>query len=296
MTTVWGAFGRVFWGVCLGFLGGVALAGGGAWAEEVALAKVYSPESDAAALGEYWMSEKYDGVRAVWDGRRLVSRRGKVFAAPAWFVRGLPSESLDGELWLGRGRFEETVSVVRRQKPHEGWREVKYMVFDAPAHAGVFRERYSVLVSLRAAGGNEYWRVVRQEAVESPAALEAALRRVLAGGGEGVMLRRVESVHRGGRSDDLLKVKPFLDDEAVVVGYRPGRGKYEGMTGALEVRRADGVVFGVGSGLSDALRKSPPAVGAVITYRYQGLTGRGVPRFPVFVRVRRAAGEAGAVE
>ncbi len=266
-----------------------AVVGGGEVAPpmpDVSLANAYRPGDETIRLGEYWMSEKYDGVRALWDGRRLRSRGGKVFAAPAWFVAGWPAAVLDGELWLGRGRFEDTVSVVRRGRPHDGWRDIRYMVFDVPEHGGIFRERYAALTALAAAHRTPYWHVAPHDPIASRAALERRFADVTAAGGEGVMLRRAESRHRGGRSDDLLKYKPFTDADAVVIGHNPGKGKYAGLLGSLRVRAADGAVFNVGSGLSDALRRRPPPVGATVTYKYQGLTRNGLPRFPVFLRLR----------
>ena len=253
---------------------------------DFSLANVYSPDDESVLLSDYWMSEKYDGARALWDGRHLISRGGNVYAAPDWFIAGLPNERLDGELWIGRGKFEETMSIIRRNKPHERWRAARYLVFDLPAHEGDFRERYATLLMLKAQSDNIYWQVVEQMPINSAAVLEKKYSQVLAIGGEGIMLRRVESRHRGGRSDDLLKYKPFDDAEAVVIGHNRGKGKYTDMTGSLRARAADGVEFSVGSGLTDALRKNPPPIGAVITYKYQGYTNSGKPRFPVFLRVR----------
>ncbi len=255
-------------------------------APDVSLANTYRPGDETVRLAEYWMSEKYDGVRALWDGRLLRSRGGKTFAVPAWFVDGLPAATLDGELWLGRGRFEVTTSVVRRSRPHDGWRDVQYMVFDLPEHDGVFRERYAALVALAAGHPSPWWRVAPHEPIASRAALDQRFADVTSGGGEGLMLRRAASRHRGGRNDDLLKYKPFDDADAVVISHNPGKGKYEGQVGSLRVRAHDGTVFSVGSGLSDALRRDPPPVGATITYKHQGLTGNGLPRFPVFLRLR----------
>ncbi len=263
---------------------------------DFSLANAYRPGNEAVNLAEYWMSEKYDGVRALWDGRRLRSRGGQLFAAPPWFVAGLPAAVLDGELWLGRGRFEATTSIVRRRRPHDGWRDIRYMVFDLPEHGGVFRERYAALTALAAANDTRYWRVATHDPIASRDMLEQRFADVIAAGGEGLMLRRAESRHRGGRSDDLLKYKPVADADAVVVGHNPGKGKYAGLIGSLRVRAEDGTVFAVGSGLSDALRRNPPPVGTTITYKYQGLTKNGIPRFPVFLRLRRAVPETAVQE
>lgn len=252
---------------------------------DFSLANRYQPGA-GTVLTDYWLSEKYDGARALWNGTNLISRGGKVYAAPAWFIAGLPKIQLDGELWLARGRFEDTMSVIRRQQPHAGWRAIRYRVFDLPGHSGTFRQRYAALLKLKATSDNIYWQVVEQLPIASAAALEEKYAAVLASGGEGLMLRRTESIHRGGRSDDLLKYKPFEDAEAVVIGHRPGQGKYTGMTGSLRVRTPAGVEFYVGSGLTDKLRKNPPPIGATISYKFQGLTANGKPRFPTFLRMR----------
>ena len=97
------------------------------------LAETYNPDIDLAA---YWVNEKLDGVRAFWDGEKLISRGGGTFAAPSWFTAGFPAVALDGELWVGRKRFEETASIVSRHAPHDGWRQVRCMVFDVPEDPG----------------------------------------------------------------------------------------------------------------------------------------------------------------
>jgi len=105
-------------------------------------------------------------------------------------------------------------------------------------------------------------------------------------GGEGLMLRKKTSLYRGGRSSELLKVKSSKDDEAVVKSHASGRGKHEGRLGAVVVKNRAGKSFKVGSGFTDAQRVNPPPIGSVITYRYNELTNEGIPRFPVFVRIR----------
>ena len=235
----------------------------------------------------YWVSEKLDGVRACWDGQRLRFRSGRSIPAPAWFIAALPDVPLDGELWLGRGRFEALSGLVRREVADEaGWGSVRYMVFDTPGSAGTFGERLARLRSFVEGAGLPWLQVVPQFRVASAASLAATLDAVLAAGGEGLMLHRADAHWENGRSDALLKLTPFLDAEARVVGYLPGRGKYDGMVGALEVEMPDGRRFRIGTGLSDADRRQPPPIGSEVTYRYRELMGGGLPRFPVFVRVR----------
>lgn len=237
-------------------------------------------------VGDYWVSEKLDGVRARWDGGILVSRGGYSFSAPPWFTDGFPSESLDGELWIGRGQYEKVSAVVRKMSPHDGWKQVRFMLFDAPQHKGSFTRRLESMQQLVKQAESPYIDMIRQYRIADNSELMQQLQSVVDHGGEGLMLHRATALYSHGRSDDLLKLKQFSDAEATVIGYRPGKGKFEGMTGSLKVRNDDGVVFYVGSGLSLDQRKDPPSISSRITYRYQGFTKNGVPRFAVFLRLR----------
>ncbi len=248
------------------------------------LAGVYRPGIE---LDAYWVSEKLDGVRAYWDGQALISRRGNRYQAPAWFTRDFPSTPLDGELWSGRGRFESLLSYVRKQSPVDAeWRQVRFMVFDLPQAPGPFGNRLRALKRLFADLDSPYLSLLEQTQVSGHQELMQRLDRVVSAGGEGLMLHRDDAPYRAGRSGDLLKVKPHADAEARVVAHVPGQGKYEGMLGSLEVETPKGKRFRIGTGFSDAERRDPPPVGSLITYRYRGLTGDGIPRFASFLRLR----------
>ena len=273
----------------LGLLAGTLLLPLPAAAEAPALrlAKVYRRGID---LRDYWVSEKLDGVRGRWDGRQLLTRGGHAIAAPAWFTAGWPAVALDGELWIGRGRFEDTVSTVRQQLPDEpAWHRVRFMLFDLPEHPGVFSERLVALQALVNAVNQPWLQTVEQVRGSTHAALMQQLDQVVRAGGEGLMLHRAQALYRAQRSDDLLKVKTHEDAEARVIGHEPGKGRLAGMVGALLVETGDGLRFRLGSGLSDALRRNPPPVGSWVTYRYRGTHDSGLPRFATLVRVRSDA-------
>lgn len=244
------------------------------------LANIFREDAD---LPKYWVSEKYDGIRAYWNGSELVTRNGNAVPAPGWFTANLPDVPLDGELWTGRGQFEALARTVRDVIPDEdGWRAVRYMVFDLPAHPGTFDQRLAALGKLHLVAPAE---VVTQFRVADRDSLERKLREIVDAGGEGLMLHHGDSYYVAGRSDDLLKLKPTLDAEARVVGHLPGKGKYEGMMGALRVERPDGLQFLLGTGFSDEQRRNPPAIGSWVTYSFTSLTAKGQPRFARFVRV-----------
>ncbi len=247
-------------------------------------AEIYDKSID---LSHYWISEKLDGVRAYWDGRRLISRRGNVYLAPSWFTQDFPTVALDGELWMGRKSFDTLSGTVRRQQPiEENWRKIRYWVFDLPHSAEVFDRRLQQLRLIVGQADSPYLQMVDQFRISDHQALMDKLAEVTVLGGEGLMLHRGGSLYRSGRSDDLLKLKPYQDAEARVVGHLPGKGKYQGMLGALLVETEQGKRFRIGTGFSDAERRDPPPIGSILTYQYHGLTPQGLPRFSSFLRIR----------
>jgi DNA ligase-1 len=234
----------------------------------------------------WWMSEKLDGIRAYWDGEAFISRLGNRFFAPDWFVEELPADTLDGELWVGRKLFQRTTSIVRSGAQSQDWKQVSYVVFDAPNAKGGFEDRIAHAQKVLQKASSPHARWLDHARCEGVDHLREELRRVETLGGEGLMLRRPGSPYEIGRSTSLLKVKTFHDSEARVIGHAPGAGKHKGRLGALVCELPSGARFNIGTGLSDAERENPPPIGAVITFRYQELTDDGVPRFPSYVGER----------
>ncbi len=272
----------------LGLLGGLATSTASGMSVDtppaLLLAKVAGPHIDPTG---FLASEKLDGVRAYWTGERLLFRSGAPIHAPAWFTEALPRHALDGELWLSRGRFD-AVSGLLRQGQSAGdplWRSVSYKLFELPGAAGDFAARVDRLQQVTADPALRHVQVAEQRRLADPAELQRWLVEVISAGGEGLMLHLADAPYLTGRSDVLLKLKPQLDGEAVVVAHLPGKGRHAGRLGALQVKSDDGHVFAIGSGLTDGLRDHPPAIGSVVVYRYRGLTLKGVPRFATFWRM-----------
>lgn len=250
----------------------------------ILLANVLAENVDPAA---YLVSEKYDGVRAIWDGKSLRFRSGRTVNAPNWFIAKLPTEKLDGELWLARGTFERLSGFVRKSPPLDAdWQQIKYMVFEQPDGSGTFAERATRIREIVTRTSWPQLVAVEQFKVADRAALKRKLEQVVQGGGEGLMLHLADANYVTGRSDVLLKLKPLLDTEARVVEHLPGKGKYVGQMGALRLEMPDGKRFNVGSGFTNAVRKNPPPVGTNVTYTYRGLTNKGTPRFASYLRIR----------
>jgi DNA ligase-1 len=249
----------------------------------ILLAEVWTGDDDPTG---WWMSEKLDGVRAFWDGKQFLSRRNNIYHAPEWFLAGLPKHPLDGELWFARKQFDRASEIVRSQGTPDRWKDLKYLVFDAPDAKGPFEDRMKFLRDNFGGWKNTFTTVHEHTTCNSMEHLVEELDRVVALGGEGLMLRKPQSHYERRRSSTLLKVKKFLDMEVIVTDYEAGKGRHKGRVGALWVRLSTGKVCKVGTGLKDKDRENPPAKGSIITVKYQETTEDGLLRFPVYVGPR----------
>jgi len=248
------------------------------------LAKNFNEDVD---ISKFLVSEKLDGVRAYWNGKNLITRGGHYINAPMWFTQDFPKIALDGELWLGRNKFEKLSGIVRKQVPVDSeWYLVKYVVFDMPQDLSIFENRYQNLRLLKKMNNSRYLTFVKQMKISSKAILDEHLALVVAKGGEGLMLHRKDSLYQARRSSDLQKLKPFDDEEAKVIAHIEGKGKYKNMLGAIEVINKDGIRFKIGSGFSVKERLSPPPINSEITYRFRGKTNKNTPRFATYLRMK----------
>lgn len=244
----------------------------------------------------WWMSEKLDGMRAYWTGHEFYTRNGNLIAAPDWFKAVMPQGvALDGEIYMGRGRFQEVMSVARKATPRDPrWNKVCFMAFDAPEVPGGCEARFRALEGF-VDDACRRWRgkgrcplvFVEQRRCASRGELDRFHREVEKLRGEGVMLRAPGSRYARSRTSDLLKVKSFIDTEARITGYTAGTGKHKGRLGAYKAKLlSSGVEFKIGTGISDRERDRPLPRGTVVTVRFQEYTNAGVPRFPSLVGAR----------
>lgn len=270
--------------ICIFFVSSLWVFPASAKAPDILLAHIYQQGID---VREYLVSEKLDGIRAVWDGKQLVSRQGHTIHAPAWFTKDFPQQALDGELWIARGQFELLSATVRQLVPEDAaWQKVTYYVFELPDGEGPFADRARHLEQLAQKANSPYLKAIKQFHVQDERSLKLTLASVVARHGEGLMLHRADAPYLTGRNHALLKLKPQLDAEAKVIAYVPGKGKYIGKMGALLVEMPDGLQFKLGTGFTDAERANPPPIGSQVTYTYRDITKNGKPKFASFVRVR----------
>lgn len=258
----------------------------------------------------WYASEKFDGYRAIWNGKEFVSRQGNPFSVPEWFSALMPpSVSLDGELWMGRCKFEACGLFRHGVADEKAWiqSEPKYVVFDIHMESQIpFEERMEKLQEIvdercQCLVEVELPREVieigcplvfaPQHLVQDKESLMKYYREIVKGGAEGVMLRKPGSIYEQKRSYTLMKLKPEFDDECVIVGYKPGTGKYTGKLGSFQCEwiNPDGrAVRFYMSGMTDDIRKTyleTHPIGTVITFKFKGLTKKGVPRHPNYQKL-----------
>lgn len=253
-------------------------------ASDLMLPEVYTEQVDVSG---WLMSEKLDGVRGYWDGQQLLSKNGTIFYPPAAFIRDLPPFPVEGEIWGGRGSFEQTVAIVKKEQPHNGWLQLKLAIFDVPKASGCFTQRIAKASDWFAVHPSAYAFVIPQTSVRDREDLQQHLARIEKLGGEGLIVRNPDANYAAGRSTEILKVKNYQDAEARVLAYFPGKGRNEGRLGSLLVELDDGTQFKIGGGFSDLERESPPPVGAVVTFKFYGKYQSGIPKFPSFLRIRQ---------
>jgi DNA ligase 1 len=251
----------------------------------------------------YIASEKFDGFRSIYYNGEFRSRTCNKFRAPDWFSDSMPRDIvLDGELFVKRGDFKSVSSIVRKKVPIDNeWAQIKFIVFDTPCEKGVFQDCYEKLKNLLKTTQDEwstdfktvfatqykYLYLAKQYKINNKEELMGMYDKIVKKGGEGVMIKDSRETYKRKRTKILLKIKPKGDNEAIVIGYKNGTGKYNGLLGSLDVQwismPGD---FSVGSGLTDNDRinyKTLFPIGTIVKVKYVELSSDNIPRHPVYI-------------
>ena len=247
------------------------------------LLKTYNENVDIIG---WVMSEKLDGVRGFWNGKKLISRGGNVFNPPKWWLKGFPSFAIDGELWTKQNDFENIVSIVRSQK-NKGWGEINFMIFEVPNQQGGLLKRISILDNYLDKNPSQYIKIIKQIPIKNKLQLESFLEKITAKKGEGVVVRNPKTPYKTGRLSSALKVKKYFDAECVVRQILLGKGKYHNKMGSILCILQSGKKVKIGTGFTDKERDNPPKIGTKVTFKYYGLTKKGKFKYPVFLRIRQ---------
>jgi DNA ligase-1 len=271
---------------------------------DVMLAHSYTGQIDPTG---WWFSEKYDGVRALWTGDRLIfGRNGTPIAAPQFFLDYLPENiPLDGELYIRRDYFNETSGFVRKKTPiDQEWKQIRFMVFDLPTTEFMPYEKR--LRRLKKTGLKPPIEIVEPILIESQEHLKRMHQDLISKGAEGSMIRAPRSPYQNTRSHYLLKVKEQRDEDAIVIGWEVGHNRNHDRLGALQIKWNNpeeiqdkysieylpDMEFKVGAGFKDTDRchigdaSEVYPVGTLVKVAFNGLQKSGKPRYPMFKGIR----------
>jgi DNA ligase-1 len=149
-----------------------------------------------------------DGVRVYWNGTALITKQGNTLSIPVAFTEKLPGVPLDGELWLGRGKFE---TLIRTVKCGSGWHDVKFFVFDLPASPETFEYRMNSLKQLTLP---PHVVVVEFHKCQGIQHLNSMLDNTLSEKGEGLMAVQPLSTYTVGRTPSFLKIEVILSNHS----------------------------------------------------------------------------------
>ena len=251
-----------------------------AYSIELQKAKIYDKEKHK--INNWLMSEKLDGIRAYWDGKEFRSKNGNKIYAPNWFTKDFPNFQLDGELWTKRDDFENIQNIVLDTNPSQKWEEITYNIFEVPNAKGNFEERLKKLEQWLENNPNKNIKIIPQIKCKNQEHLEIYLKELLDKKAEGIILKNPNKDYFQGRSDDILKVKKFFDDEGLVIAQNYKNEKFK----SLKIELKNKVVFNLGGGFSNQQRLNPPQIGDIITFKYYGFTKNQKPKFASFLRIR----------
>ncbi len=241
----------------------------------------------------WWASEKWDGIRALWDGEKIISRgsgvgKPKVYTyVPEWFKLTLPPGiALDGEIWIGRGLFQKT-SRLSTIKPGKSYTQTQindiwagkenppviFKVFDIPTEKSPFEQRMKMLQTI-VKDRKDCWDQLKYEnkkvfplqftdqvKIKSMEQLVNLYTKLTSAGAEGIMIRASGSPYETKRSKYMLKYKIKEDAECIVRGYTPGEGRLKGLLGSLNCEilkdsKPSGIFTQIGTGLTDSEREN----------------------------------------
>eukprot|EP00026_Physarum_polycephalum_P001397 Phypoly_transcript_01398.p1 GENE.Phypoly_transcript_01398~~Phypoly_transcript_01398.p1 ORF type:complete len:808 (+),score=111.44 Phypoly_transcript_01398:465-2888(+) len=237
------------------------------------------PQENKVNEGNWWMGEKYDGVRFCWAStkQRAFTRTGLSIFLPPDFKRCLPKVFLDGEFWFGRGEFHVACMVVNSAPEFVHWHVLRMTVFDIPYRAiqdKPFEERYYLLLT-HVSDEHPFVIPVPRVLSKHKYHINKFAQEIIDNGGEGIILREPDSLYIPGRSQSLFKLKSaFCDTEAMVV---------EVVQKSVKLGLPNGMTFVVPG---ESVLIPTPKIGQIVTFSYERRTHTDQPINPSIVKVR----------
>ena len=245
-----------------------------------------------------FIQPKLDGLRAISQDNKLMSRNGKPFVVPHLYQNDYV---LDGELYNHEyhNDFNKIVSLCKKIKPDESELaeqvdKVEFWVYDLPSHKGKFSERYKALQKLvkEAKGLGSYVLVPTYE-VKNQQDIDKYHEIFLNSGYEGSILRLDLGPYENKRSKQLLKKKDFIDEEFKIIGAVEGEGGRAGTIGYFIIDLGGGKncksnIKGDFDYLAQVWKDRKKYIGTMATVKYFNKTPDGALRFPYVIKLNRA--------
>ncbi|WP_228712152.1 DNA ligase [Halarcobacter ebronensis] len=236
-------------------------------------------------INTWVMSEKLDGIRAYWDGKQFLTRKGKVIYVPKWFIKNFPNFELDGELYTKRDDFENIQSIVLDKNPSKKWEEITYNIFEIPNAKGDFYKRLEKAKNWFEKNPNEKVKIIEQKKVKNEENLNSFFNEIVLNKGEGVIVKDPSKEYQAGRTPFVLKMKNAQDMEGEVIDINIS--EKTKVLKSLVIKLENGITFNLGGGFTKEQRENPPKIGEIVTFKYFGFTKNGKPKFASFLHIRK---------
>jgi DNA ligase-1 len=222
------------------------------------------------------IAQKYNGIRCYWNGFEMWSKKGRKYELPSFITDLLPKSPLDGEICLSSGSYTKCVAILNKNPSHPAWKNIKFVVNDAPELDIPFSQR---LQALRTKIVKSRWvRVNKYLNCRGNDNLYEELANVRRQGGDGIIMKHPNSLYHAGKSrTSFLEVNSNFQGVARVLQIMRKKDKIN----SVRVKTEQGQEFNIFRGLK-TLFKNPPKVGSNITYCYNSLLDNGKPRQPKY--------------
>jgi len=234
----------------------------------------------------WYISEKYDGWRMTYQNGTFYSRTGQELKVPAPMRKEMEqfcgeSDILDGELWLGYGKFTEIQAAL-----NSGSSDLTFLVFDMPSADGSFQDRLSLLKKKLLAMTTAMIKIVEQVQVDATdvSTIDTYYNTVIEKGGEGIVLKPMSMMYDAGkRSDIFLKRKPWDTMEVKIVGHFTTDAQKNDGCGYVSSLVCE-VPTGNKTFKVQYKSYNAPAIGTTISIKYSQTTVNGLPKFPQMLK------------
>lgn len=140
----------------------------------------------------YYFSEYKGGVTARWQSGRMVLTDGVSLTPPEWFVKGWPKISLEGQLYWRDTSIQQPLKLTPKAE-HFPWQKLVFTSYDLSDNRRPYHQRWSRLQLLLSSQNSAYLQLAEQRLEQDSTVVRRWLQQIIAGGGLGLRLQRVNA-------------------------------------------------------------------------------------------------------